>query len=140
MIDAVYYDVDGLILAIIQFEDDATTEEIDAEAPEDTVGWIDSAEADIDTDYIVAGVLTPKPTLYGDTKYLLAPDGQEYTIIANMPIGTTVYDISADTTETTTVVEDLIFSTIMRGKWEISVSPPFPYRTQIIEVTTNVDY
>lgn len=139
MIDAVFYDADGLILEIIQYDDDTASEDIDLDAPEDAVGWIDDAEADIDDDYIVGGVTTEKPGLIAITSWIVGVDGYAYTLAENLPIGTVIIDMDTGTTTTLAAVEDLIFSTYLAGKWSIGVSPPFPYKSQIIEVKTDAD-
>lgn len=133
-----YITATGEIDFVDQYDDDIDPLLIDADTP---VGdsWLavdaDAGEdASADLDYVLSGVVTPRPVVADDLTLDAVADGTTVlTIAASMPIGTVVNFDGADTTLAS--IENVEFKTALAGPFEVIVTPPFPHIPAVFEIT-----
>lgn len=142
----VYYDtvtVPGEICQVRMFEDSAPTTDYDAELGADDAWLVDpTGLADPDTHYVNlsgAPTLTLRPTLSDLTSEIIIPDGTDTVTITGVPSGTVVL-FGFDGSETTyATTQDFIFKTTINGEWSFTFTPPFPYVTLTLEISSYGD-
>jgi len=84
--------------------------------------------------YIVAGVATPRSKLCPQTEISIAADGSDNFTIANVPVATRFF-VNGQWHD----VDDgqIVFTTMVAGRFDLIVDPPFPHQFQTVTVTAN---
>lgn len=139
MISAVFYLTSGdtgRILMIKQYEDGTASVDIDADGPAGTA-WIDDFTANMVTDYILSGVVTPRPVLLDPLldPYPVDADGTD-TVIVAMPSGT---QVDYEDEQYTSTAENFVFTTTVWGEWTYRFSPPWPYVPLTLTIVSTKD-
>jgi hypothetical protein len=131
-----YYEAaSGEIVQQDEFEDGTLDADITAAAPAGTV-WLESELADINSDYIVAGVITARPTLTdgNDDLIPIITDGVD-SVTFPLPTGTTV---TFEGTQTVSVAgESFTFTTVRRGTFQFIFEPPWPTLPLALTISTD---
>jgi hypothetical protein len=133
-----YYEAaSGEIVQQDEFEDGTLDADITAAAPVGTV-WIESTEVDINTDYVVADVITARPMLTtgNDDEIPIVADGLDSVTFA-MPTGTTVTFQGVATVSV--AAESFTFTTLRRGTFEFIFEPPWPTLPLSLTITTDTE-
>lgn len=121
----------GEIVGGDEYPDGTPDATIDADLPADCA-WLEG-DADPDSDYILAGVITERPDFGALDRYTVDADGDPVTL----------FTMPADTVVTYRGVEytgggaDFIFSSTRFGVFEFLLQPEFPYQPTVILVEAN---
>lgn len=148
-----YIEVSGEIDSIEDYGDDADDADIEADVP-DGCDWLEG-DADPDTDYILAGVVTERPDVAAEEVYHVDADGVERTLFT-MPDptvvtyrgqsfmaggvyldlgGGNVLDVNGDYLVVSSD-DDLAFKfkSMISGEFEYLLEPEFPYKSAKVTV------
>lgn len=102
--------------------------------------YIVESDADPATTYWPAGDEAPRPLMFAESAYTIAADGQD-GVSFDLPAGSSVLYIDPTTGLRSRAIapEDdggpLCLKTVVPGVYRLEITPPWPYRTQLIEVT-----
>lgn len=127
------YDSEGYILSQIFLDDEAdpprlpTDPDIAAQIPVGG-GYV---EGDFDPNHyvVISGVAEPRPDLVTDEDgmFIILNDGIEAVTIP-LPDGTWISDHDSGDRIFVEFAEDFIFKSEIKGEFEFSLEPPFPYK------------
>lgn len=133
-----YYEAaSGEIVQQDEFEDGTLDADITAAAPAGTV-WLETDIADINTDYIVAGVVTARPMLIAGNESLMpiVADGID-SVTFPLPTGTNV--IYAGISTVSVAGESFTFTTARRGIFEFIFETPWPTLPLALTISTDTE-
>jgi len=131
MIDVVYYlTATGEITGTASFEDDTVEADWIAEMDIDESYLL--ADASADTDYIVANVVTTRPSIVDDEDLNVVADG---TITVDIPLPTGTVVTYKGVSTTSVAGEHFQFQSVLAGVFEFAMTAPFPYVPTVLTVT-----
>lgn len=111
----------------------AETADLDAPSGSQSVY---AGAADPDRQYILAGVLTDRPTVTTETAYTIAPDGTD-SVSLSVPSGTVVTDLETGISQTAASADTLTITSTTVALFSVLIDPPFPYVTTTIRIAAN---
>lgn len=113
----------------------AVAETADLEAPSGSQS-VYAGPSDPDLQYILAGVLTDRPTITTETAYTIAPDGTD-SVSLSIPSGTIVTDLETGISQTAASADTLTITSTTVALFSVLIDPPFPYVTTTIRIAAN---
>lgn len=92
--------------------------------------------SDPDTQYILAGALTDRPTITDQTSWPLDMDGTD-SVSLSVPSGTVVTDLETGLSQTAASADTLTITSTTVALFEVLIEPPFPYVPVTIRIAVN---